>query len=130
MGTSPQLPTDNDGWFKRHIIEALNELKQGHRDMAEQQKEMHKENQRIMEDLAGTISSHEEADQAMFASFRKDINTAQSDILAVKQDVAPLKKIIYGTCALILAAVLGAWIASVVVSKQPNSSTIQGTGRN
>lgn len=125
MGQSAELPTDNDGWFKRHIIEALNDLKEGHRIMAESQKEMHRDNQRIMEDLATTISTHEEADQKMFAGVREEISEAKADLASVKQDVAPLKKIIYGAVALILVAFLSAWITGVIVSRQPpNPSSI------
>ena len=118
---SPQLPNDNDGWFKRHIIEALADLKEGHRDMANSQKEMHRENQRIMEDLAVTISTHEESDQQMFASIRQDSAQAKIDLASVKQDVGPLQKILYGAITLILVAFLTAVITSVIVNQKTNT---------
>lgn len=126
MSQANDLPKDDDGWFKRHIIEALNDLKEGHRTMAESQKEMHRDNQRIMEDLATTISTHEETDQKMFASVRDEISGAKAELASVKQDVAPLKKIIYGAVALILVAFLSAWITGVIVSRQPITINSQG----
>lgn len=94
--------------------------------MVDSQKEMHRENRRMIEDLASTISTHEEADQQMFTSVREEISDTKSDLASVKQDVAPLKKIIYGAVAIILVAFLSAWITGVIVSRQPVTVNPQG----
>ena len=103
MSDMAQIPSDNEGWFKRHVIESLAELKQDNREQAQAKREMHLENQRLMKDLALTISEHEQADQQMFSSIQNDLLKLQ-----------PMGKIVYGTVALILTAVMVAIIALVV----------------
>lgn len=119
MAQSNELPTDNDGWFKRHIIEALNDLKKSHETILEGQQEMHEANLERMENIAKTIRDHDEADQKMFSSIREDVAALQ-----------PLQKIVYGAIALILVAFLTALITTVVVGQRPASSQIQQPGRN
>lgn len=118
MSNSSDLPKDDDGWFKRHIIEALNDLKKGHETMLENQQEMHEANIARMKEIASTMHDHEKADQTAFAGLRQDISSLQ-----------PLKQIVFGFVALILVAVMTAWITSVVVTKQP-ANQIQQPGRN
>ena len=103
MSDMAQMPDSNEGWFKRHVIESLAELKQDNRDQAQAKREMHQENQKLIKDLAETIREHEQADQQMFDSI-------QSDLLKLQ----PMGKIVYYGAALVLAAVMTAVIALVV----------------
>lgn len=118
MASSSELPKDDDGWFKRHIIEALNDLKKGHETMLENQQEMHEANISRMKEIASTMHDHEKADQSAFAGIRQDISNLQ-----------PLKQIVFGFVTLILVAVMTAWVTSVVVTKQQPASQSQ-PGRN
>lgn len=103
MGDSNDLPTDNDGWFKRHIIEALNDLKKDNETMLMNQARMHEANVSRMEALSETMRNHDADDQEMFSKFREEIESLQ-----------PLKKLVYGAIALILVAFLTAIIATVI----------------
>ncbi len=103
MGDSNDLPTDNDGWFKRHIIGALEDLKKDNETMLTNQAEMHRANVVRMEALSETMRKHDADDQKMFGEFRNEIDSLQ-----------PLKKLVYGAIAMILIAFLTAIIAMVI----------------
>lgn len=111
MPSAPTLPggNDNEAWYKYHVIQRLDELKDSQRIMLENQTEMHEANIKRMEEISETLHEHEEADQQMFSSIRQDISGLQ-----------PVKKIVYGLIALILVAFATALITSVVVSRQPS----------
>lgn len=100
---SENLPTDNDGWFKRHIIESLGELKTGHLEVIRNQREMHESNIARMEEMSRTIQEHEESDQRQFNAVQQSIS-----------DLQPAKKIVYGAITLLLVAFMGAVIALVI----------------
>jgi hypothetical protein len=103
-----ELPTDNDGWFKRHIIDALNNLKEGQEELSHNQRVMHDQNIERIDAMAQTIRDHEKEDTKNFDKVNGSL-----------QDLMPLKKIVYGVVAMILVAFGAAWIGSVIVSQRP-----------
>lgn len=104
MGTAPDLPTDNDGWFKRHIIEQLKDLKEGHSEMMRNQREMHTANISRMDGIVETMRDHEESDVNKFASLNQSIS-----------DFQPVKKVVYGFIILVLTAFVSGLIGMVIV---------------
>jgi hypothetical protein len=104
MGTATGLPTENDGWYKLHIMETLNALKEGHKEVLDNQKTMHAENVRRMEAIQNTIATHEQDDLKKFSSLNQEI-----------ADLQPVKKLVYAAITLVLMAFMGALIALVIV---------------
>ncbi len=82
----------DDGWFKRHIIEGLRDLKEGQRDLSEN-----------MTKLTEAMRTHEISDDKQFNELKQDI-----------QRLNPVQRIVYGGVGLVLSAVLIALVALVV----------------
>ena len=103
MGDNSELPVDNDGWFKRHIIEALNDLKRSHETVINNQKTMHAANVNRMDGISRTLTEHEDEDLQKFSA----LNQAVSDL-------QPVKRLVYGAIALVLMAFMGVLIGIVI----------------
>lgn len=98
-----ELPSDNDGWFKRHIIEKLDDLKTGQVQFNASQQEMHSANIKRMDIIAESLQRHEESDIQKFGEIKQDISELQ-----------PVKKLVYAGAAMILVAFLGVLIGIVI----------------
>lgn len=117
MAHPNEIPSDNDGWFRRHIIDQLKDLKDGHREMIQNQREMHGDNVRRMDDIGKKLQDHEDLNRKEFEEIRADV-----------RDLQPVKKLTYSMVALILLAFFGALIGGVMVSKmnQPRTPSYEG----
>lgn len=93
---SQELPLDNEGWFKRHIIQQLSDLKKGQEAGSTRQEAMHAA-------ITATLSSHADEDLKRFAAIEKDLS-----------ELEPVRRVVYAALGLILAAFMTAVIALVV----------------
>ncbi len=97
------LPLDNEGWFRHHVIEALNELKRAQEVHSTSQERMHRDNLDKMEEIAKNMAEHETADATNFAAIRSDLIGLQL-----------VKKIFYAAVAMILIAFMTTLISMAI----------------
>lgn len=119
---STKMPTDNEEWFKRHIIDQLSDLRRTQEENSRRQESMHasnitkieafaKDNAAAISVLANNVTVHIAEDNKNF-----------KDIAEKLADVPLMRKILYTAVGLILISVLGALLALVVNSVKPQPS--------
>lgn len=103
MARTPALPVDNEDWFKKHIIEQLEDLKRIQEDNTKRQELMHQDNSKKIDAFTATLATHVIEDLNNFNLIKRDVSELQ-----------PARKIVYGAMGLILIAFMGALIALVI----------------
>lgn len=98
-----EMPLDNEGWFKRHIIQQLSDLKKGQEESGRRQEVMHTANVSRMDAITKSLNDHAEDDQRKFTAIEKGVTELQ-----------PIKKVVYAAVGLILVAVMTGLLALVV----------------
>ncbi len=108
------LPTDNEGWFKRHIIDTLARLEKGQTDSRQAALAAHESNSKRMDEIQKSLVDHAASDTKNFSQLEQGVESLQ-----------PTRRIVQGAVVLILVAFLTAIISLVVIATRPASVVIQ-----